>query len=57
MTHKKNEIEYCENCGEFIFDLDNGLSHECGGRIEGSKKDKNYSERLDYGFGLLDMEN
>ena len=52
LMKNKNEPEYCENCGEFIEDL----SHDCGGHVEGSDEDENYSNRLGYGFGLLDME-
>ena len=50
-THMKNEVEYCENCGEIILDL----SHECGGRIEGSEEDKNFTDRLNYGFDLFEL--
>ena len=52
MIHKESEIERCENCGEFILDL----SHDCGGVVEGNSKDKNYSDKLEYGFDLLNME-
>ncbi len=46
----KNEREYCPICKKLIFDF----SHDC---FEDKLEEKeNYSDRLAYGFKLLDME-